>query len=55
MNSDVWFQKMRAIFFVEFTKYFESCGFLRLNDDTNSNKTSSTTTTSENSTYHCKC
>ena len=51
LNSDVWFQKMRTIFFVEFTKYFESCGFLRLNDEINSNKANST---SENVTHHCK-
>ncbi len=59
LNTDVWYQKMRQILLTEYTKYFESRGFLRLRDEnkesSNTNKTNSNNQTqNEILVYHCK-
>lgn len=56
ISTDVWYQKMRQIFLTEYTKYFESRGFLRLKDDVkeSSNQTNKNIQIpSEIQTYHC--
>ena len=61
LNTDIWYQKMRQILLIEYTKYFESRGFLRLRDEnkelhaSNNKNNPNNQTQNEILVYHCKC